>query len=202
MALHSINNQAMYESLRAYFESKLSISEAQFAVVAQALTPKSVRKNELVVWQGEVERRGAFVVKGCLRSYVVDKKEKEHILQFAPENWWISDQYSMLRGLPAMFSIDAVEDSEVLLFGPDFFPLLQTIGPEFQAFFHTLLQNSVASMLRRLISTLSATAEERYLEFLQMYPTLVQRLPQRMIAAYLGITPESLSRVRKELARS
>jgi len=192
----------MYERLRTYFQSQLTISDAQFEVVKQALTPKAVQKNGLVVWQGEVERRGAFVVKGCLRSYVVDKKEKEHIIQFAPENWWISDQYSMLRGLPAMFSIDAVEDSDVLLFGPDFFPLLQTISPEFQTFFHMLLQKSVAAMQRRLISTLSATAEERYLEFLQMYPTLAQRLPQRMIAAYLGITPESLSRVRKELSRS
>ncbi|WP_188815453.1 Crp/Fnr family transcriptional regulator [Hymenobacter cavernae] len=193
----------MYERLRAYFQNKLAMSEAQFEAIKQVLTPKSVRKHELVVWQGEVERHGAFVVKGCLRSYVVaDKKGKEHIIQFAPENWWISDQHSMLRGLPAMFSIDAVEDAEVLLFGPDFFPLLQTLGSDFQAFFHTLLQNSMAAMQRRLISTLSATAEERYLEFLQMYPTLVQRLPQRMIAAYLGVTPESLSRIRKELARS
>ncbi|WP_324677891.1 Crp/Fnr family transcriptional regulator [Hymenobacter sp. GOD-10R] len=199
---HPTDKQAMYERLRAYFQRQLAISDAQFEVVKQALIPKVLQRNELVVWQGEVERRGAFVVKGCLRSYVVDKKEKEHIIQFAPENWWISDQHSMLRGLPAMCSIEAVEESEVLLFGPDFFPLLQTLGPAFQAFFHTLLQNSMAAMQRRLIATLSATAEERYLEFLQMYPTLVQRLPQRMIAAYLGVTPESLSRIRKELARS
>ncbi|OUJ72872.1 Crp/Fnr family transcriptional regulator [Hymenobacter crusticola] len=193
----------MYEQLRAYFQTRLpGITDTQVEALQAQLQPRTLRRHEVLIRQGEAGRRGAFVVQGCLRSYVVDKKTKEHILQFAPESWWISDQYSMLRGLPAMFSIDALEDSEVLLFGPDFLPLLQTIGPEFQAFFHTLLQNSMASMQRRLISILSATAEERYLEFLQMYPTLVQRLPQRMIAAYLGITPESLSRVRKELARS
>ena len=87
MVPRSTDSQTMYERLRAYFQNKLPMSDVQFEVVMQVLTPKSVRKNELVVWQGEVERHGAFVVKGCLRSYVVDKKEKEHIIQFAPENW-------------------------------------------------------------------------------------------------------------------
>ncbi|QDA61520.1 Crp/Fnr family transcriptional regulator [Hymenobacter jejuensis] len=190
----------MYEQLETYFQQKLSLTEVQFAEITALLTPKSVRKGELVVRQGEVGRYGAFVAKGCLRSYVIDKKEKEHILQFAPENWWIADQNSILHNEPAMFYIDALEDSEVFLFGSAFFQKLQAIGPEFQSLFYTLLQNSVRSMQKRLISTLSATAEERYLEFIHTYPTLALRLPQRMIAAYLGVTPESLSRIRKELS--
>jgi len=200
---YKMSYEDQYSHLRIYFQTQLpEITDTQVEALQAHLHPRALRRNEVLIRQSEIERHGAFVVKGCLRSYVIDKKDKEHIIQFAPENWWISDQHSMLRGLPAAFSIDAVEDAEVLLFGPDFFPLLQTLGPAFQTFFHTLLQNSMAAMQRRLISTLSATAEERYVEFLQMYPTLVQRLPQRMIAAYLGITPESLSRVRKELARS
>jgi CRP-like cAMP-binding protein len=99
-----------------------------------------------------------------------------------------------------MFTIDAVEDSEVLLFDGTFFRKLSLITPAFTEFFHRLLQNNVRTLQRRLVLTLSASAEQRYVDFQQTYPTLARRLPQRMIAAYLGVTPESLSRIRRELA--
>ncbi|GAB3295368.1 Crp/Fnr family transcriptional regulator [Hymenobacter tenuis] len=191
----------MLDALRTYFQGKLPLSEEQLAELSTLLTWRHLAKQEVLVRQGEVGRYGAFVVQGCLRSFVTDARQKEHILQFAPENWWISDQHSLVRHEPALFSIDALENSEVLVFGADFYQRLQSFGPEFQAFFYRLLQNSLAAMQRRLIGVLSAPAEERYQEFLQLYPTLARRLPQRHIAAYLGITPESLSRIRGELAR-
>jgi CRP-like cAMP-binding protein len=191
----------MHHALRAYFQDKLPLTEAQLVELGHLLVPRHLKKHEVLVQQGELGRFGAFVVRGCLRSYVTDARQKEHILQFAPENWWISDQQGLIRQTPALFSIDALEDSEVLLFGASFLQQLQRFGPEFQGFFHKLLQNSFSAMQRRLIAVLSATAEERYLDFLQLYPTLARRLPQRLIAAYLGITPESLSRIRGELAR-
>ncbi|UPL47571.1 Crp/Fnr family transcriptional regulator [Hymenobacter sublimis] len=191
----------MLDALRTYFSGKLPLTEAQFADLAGLLTLRHLARHEVLVRQGEVGRYGAFVLKGCLRSFVTDERQKEHILQFAPENWWISDQHSLARQQPALFSIDALENSEVLVFGPAFYTRLHSFGPEFQTFFYQLLQNSLVALQRRLIGVLSAPAEARYQEFLLLYPTLARRLPQRHIAAYLGITPESLSRIRGERAR-
>ncbi|TGE24011.1 Crp/Fnr family transcriptional regulator [Hymenobacter aquaticus] len=191
----------MLAHLKSYLQAKLPLTDEQFATLARTLLPRELKRQQTLVRQGEVGRYGAFVTQGCLRSFVVDRKGKEHVLQFAPENWWIADQHGLIHHEPALFSIDALEDSRVLLFGPDFYQQLPQLGPPFQSFFYELQQNSLQAMQKRLIATLSAPAEERYLEFIRTYPSLAQRLPQRLIAAYLGITPESLSRIRKELSR-
>ncbi|SNR59802.1 MULTISPECIES: Crp/Fnr family transcriptional regulator [Hymenobacter] len=192
----------MLDALHTYFHNKIQFTESQLMELEELLTPRHVAKHEVLVRQGEIGRVGAFVVRGCLRSYVTDTRQKEHIIQFAPENWWISDQHSLTKQEASLFSIDALEDSDVLLFSGEFYRRFQSFGPAFQGFFYQLLQNSLVAMQRRLIGVLSAPAEERYQEFLHLYPTLARRLPQRHIAAYLGITPESLSRIRSELARS
>ncbi|KAA9327583.1 Crp/Fnr family transcriptional regulator [Hymenobacter busanensis] len=193
-------NDTGYDVLRQYFRQRLPVSDQQVAAIEALFEPRQLRRHEVLQPAGEVARFGAFVVRGCLRSFVVDDKGKEHILQFAPEQWWVSDQHSLLQHTPALFAIDAVEDAEVLLFDATFYRKLPHLTPDFPAFFHRLLQNSMHAMQKRLVLTLSASAEERYLDFVQTYPTLALRLPQRMIAGYLGVTPESLSRIRRELA--
>ncbi|MCC3159820.1 Crp/Fnr family transcriptional regulator [Hymenobacter sp. 15J16-1T3B] len=184
-----------------YFRRQLpAATPDELAAIEALFEPRQLARHEVLVRADEVARVGAFVARGCLRSFVVDAKGKEHIIQFAPENWWISDQNSLNRHEPAQFSIDAVEDAEVLLFDATFFRKLSQLTPAFTEFFHRLLQNNVRTLQRRLVLTLSASAEQRYVDFLQTYPTLARRLPQRMIASYLGVTPESLSRIRRELA--
>ncbi|OON66965.1 Crp/Fnr family transcriptional regulator [Hymenobacter sp. CRA2] len=196
-----MNSFAPQAVLLDYFRQHLSdATAAQLTAIEAIFEPRHLARHEELVRAGDVARVGAFVARGCLRSFVVDGKGKEHIIQFAPEHWWISDPNSLSRREPAQFTIDAVEDSEVLLFDATFFRKLSQITPAFTEFFHQLLQNNVRTLQRRLVLTLSASAEQRYVDFQHTYPTLARRLPQRMIAAYLGVTPESLSRIRRELA--
>lgn len=145
-------------------------------------------------------RHLAFVNGGCLREYTVDQKGDEHIIQFAIEDWWISDLNSFLSGMPTTHNIDALQDSDVLLLGTAARERLLESVPKIERFFRLLLEANYVATHKRINETLSASAEERYLAFLKTYPNLVEQVPQNHIASYLGITPQSLSRIRKELS--
>lgn len=162
---------------------------------------KKVSKHEMLLQEGEVCRNTFFVEKGLLRMYSIDKNGKEHVIQFAPENWLIGDRSSLYFNEKSRYYIEAVEDSEVLFLQPDFFSKLLEEFPNTIEKNDLIIQKHVKSLQDRINSLLGETAEERYLKFIKMYPDLLLRVPQWMIASYLGITPESLSRVRKELAK-
>jgi CRP-like cAMP-binding protein len=128
----------------------------------------------------------------------VDEKGAEHILQFASEGWWIADLSSYLTNEPSRFNIEAIEDSDVLLLSkPSWDTLMQTI-PKFEHYFRLLIQNHLITTQKRLMQSLAEPAEEKYVAFANTYPQCVQRVPQHMIASYLGITRETLSRLRKQ----
>ncbi|MCW3167274.1 Crp/Fnr family transcriptional regulator [Chryseobacterium sp. 09-1422] len=162
---------------------------------------KKVSKGELLLQYGEVCRNTFFVERGLLRMFSIDKNGKEHIIQFAPENWLIGDRSSLYFSEKSNYYIEAVEDSEVSVLQRDFFNKLLEEFPNSIEKNDLILQKHVKSLQDRINSLLGETAEERYLKFIKMYPDLLLRVPQWMVASYLGITPESLSRVRKELAR-
>ncbi|MDY0931301.1 MULTISPECIES: Crp/Fnr family transcriptional regulator [Chryseobacterium] len=162
---------------------------------------KKVAKHEMLLQEGQVCRNTFFVEKGLLRMYSIDKNGKEHVIQFAPENWLIGDRSSLYFNEKSRYYIEAVEDSEVLFLQPDFFSKLLEEFPNTIEKNDLIIQKHVKSLQDRINSLLGETAEERYLKFIKMYPDLLLRVPQWMIASYLGITPESLSRVRKELAK-
>lgn len=150
---------------------------------------------------GDVARSAAFVAAGCLRSYVIDPRGKEHIVQFAPETWWLADTESLAAGSPSQFFFEAIEDSVLLLLdGPSHQVILDRV-PGYGVAMRTGLQRHAAAKDQRIVSALSATAEERYLAFLATYPSIVQRVPQKMLASYLGVTPETLSRIRSKRSR-
>jgi CRP-like cAMP-binding protein len=130
----------------------------------------------------------------------VDHKGDEHVLQFAVRDWWISDLNSFLSGRPATYSIDALQDSEVLLLESESREKLLGTIPAMERFFRLLLEANYISQNRRIEESLSKSAEERYLAFMTTYPTIVEQIPQTQIASFLGITPQSLSRIRKELS--
>lgn len=173
---------------------RLSLCSVQYEI-------KKVAKGELLLQYGEVCRNTFFVEKGLLRMFSIDKNGKEHIIQFAPENWLIGDRSSLYFNEKSNYYIEAVEDSEVSVLQRDFFNNLLEEFPNSIEKNDLVLQKHVKSLQDRINSLLGETAEERYLKFIKMYPDLLLRVPQWMVASYLGITPESLSRVRKELAR-
>ena len=143
----------------------------------------------------------AFVEKGLLRPFAADDKGHEHITQFAFEGWWIADQVSFLTGEPSEYNIEAMEDCELLLLTRQAEDEMLEKIPKFERNFRILLQNNLIATQKRLASSLSQTAEERYSELISSCPdTLPNRLPQHMLASYLGISPETLSRIRKQMS--
>jgi CRP-like cAMP-binding protein len=162
---------------------------------------KQVSKGDILLSSGDVASFIYRVETGCLKSYVVDNAGKKHILQFAPENWLISDLDSFTNGKPSIIFIEAIEDSEVSVIGKSNFSDLYSLEKEVLIETNIKYRNSLIATNKRIISLLSATAEERYIAFTETYPTLIQRLPLKLIASYIGITPEYLSDIRRKMAK-
>ena len=190
----------MFDLLRAHIEKRIHLSDEEFSRCTQFFIPRKVKKRQFLLQEGDICRHIAFVNSGCLRAYTVDHKGEEHIIQFAIEDWWISDLNSYLTGSPATYNIDALQDSEVLLLEKSARDKLLEAVPSIERFFRLLQEANYIATHRRINNSLSASAEERYLQFIKTYPALVEQVPQGHIASYLGITPQSLSRIRKELS--
>lgn len=190
----------MFELLYKKVNEIIPVSEEEFNFCRTLFTPRKLRKRQYLLQEGDVAKYQAFVEKGILRSYTVDDKGMEHILQFAVEGWWITDLYSFLTDEPSRFNIDVIEDAEVLLINKTSSDLLMKDLPKFERYFRILFQNHLISTQRRLMQSHAESAEEKYLKFASSHPTCALRIPQHMIASYLGITRETLSRVRNKLA--
>lgn len=190
----------MFEKLFENIRKKIVITKREEEICRSLFIPKKLRKRQYLLQQGDVSKYTAFIEKGLLRSYVIDDKGTELIMQFAPEGWWINDMYSAITGEPAEQNIDAIEDSELLLLTNQGYEQLMQEAPVFERFFRLQLQNSFVALQRRLKGNITQTAEEKYKNFIQSYPNIAQRVPQHNIASFLGITPESLSRIRKHMA--
>ncbi|MDO5616459.1 MAG: Crp/Fnr family transcriptional regulator [Cruoricaptor ignavus] len=190
------------QNIEQYLSEVLEIPKDAVQHCGAYYTMNKVKKGEALLKEGEVCQYTFFVEKGLLRMYSIDKNGKDHIIQFAPENWLISDRSSLYFNEKSKYYIDAVEDSEVLLLSPDFFQNLKMQHPGSILNNDMMLQKHIRNLQNRVHSLLAETAQERYLNFIKMYPNILQRVPQWMVASYLGITPESLSRVRKELVKS
>lgn len=191
----------MYSLFFRTLSEKFHFSEADLEVLKNELKPKKIRKKQYLLQEGDVCKFMAFVEKGALRSYTVDEKGSEHIIQFALEGWTISDLYSFLTGEPATYNIDAVEDSELVLISKAAHDKLLETLPKYESYMRLQLTGAYIAMQKRLTSIISLPLEERYAGFTATYPQIVQRFPQHMIASYMGLTPETLSRVRRKMNR-
>jgi CRP/FNR family transcriptional regulator, anaerobic regulatory protein len=191
---------ASFARLRSYLTARAALTPAEIEFVRGLFTPRHLERGEVLQRAGERARLMVFVAKGCLRSYVIDEKGKVHIVGFAAEDWWLSDSAPYLERGPATLFIDAIEASDVLLTDHASHERMLDAIPALAAAYRTGLQRLAAARDKRIISSLTASARDRYVEFVDRYPTLVRRVPLRMLASYLGMTPETLSRVRKNLS--
>ena len=151
--------------------------------------------------KGQVCSFEAFIIKGCVKRYYIDHEGDEVILQFAVENWWLSDMVSFTEQVPSLLYIETIEDTELLQITFQNKELLFKEIPKLERVFRLLVQRAYSVLENRFFTGLTASAEERYLNFIKKYPVLPQRVPQYQIASYLGITPEALSRIRASLLR-
>ena len=191
-----------FRKLRAYLEARATFTEAEFAFLETLYVPLALTAGEFFQRAGEPATRAAFVTAGCLRSYVIGDDGKEHILQFAPEDWWVGDPAGVIApGAPAQCFIDAIEDSHLLTFDRVAHEQSMRV-PGVAAGYRAGLERKGAATAERIAGALSASAEERYEAFVRKYPSIVQRVPQFMLASYLGVTPETLSRVRRNRSRA
>jgi CRP-like cAMP-binding protein len=190
----------MFELLQKSVLEKVSVSEEEFNFCKTLFIPKKLRKKQYLLQEGDVCKYTAFVEKGMLRMFTVDEKGNEPILQFSSEGWWVADLYSFLTDEPSKYNIEALEDCELLLITKESWNILLEKVPAFERYFRILIQNSLIATQRRLMSSISETAEEKYLKLIDNFPGCLQRVPQHMIASYLGITRETLSRVRSQMA--
>jgi CRP-like cAMP-binding protein len=190
---------SMFDILYQHIISKVSLTAEEWEIITQHCIPKKVRKKQYLLQAGDKAEFSIFVTKGCLRSYSVDDAGEEHIVQFALAGWWIGDTSAFLTNEPASYHIDALEDTEVLLFEREEVDKLFDLVPMFERYMRLLLQGNYVAMHKRLVSAISTTAEEKYLRMQKQYPDIMQRVPQHMIASYLGLKPETLSRIRKKL---
>jgi CRP/FNR family transcriptional regulator, anaerobic regulatory protein len=188
------------EILLQNINKHIILSQEEEEQLIALLKPKKLRKKQFFLQEGDIQKHAVFVTAGCLRGYTVDKNGFEHVLQFAPAGWWIGDLRSITTQQPGILNIDAIDDSEMILLLRSDLEILYAAIPKLERFFRILAENSLATYQHRLIDNLSLSAMERYNNFCGLYPSLIEYLPQKQIAAYIGVTPEFLSKMLSQAA--
>lgn len=188
--------------LIANLSKHISLTPEEITFFSSLLKPKTLAKKDFLFCEGEVCKQETFVVKGCLKAYYHDENGFEHVVDFLIEEWWANDLYSLFTQTPSKLNIKATENTEVLQISKNNLEILYQRIPKFERFFRVLFQNAFIAQRDQINSTLSLSAEERYLLFLQKKPYAEKRFSQKDIASYLGITPPFLSALRKKLSKS
>ncbi|MGZ3867011.1 MAG: Crp/Fnr family transcriptional regulator [Bacteroidia bacterium] len=189
------------ELLFKNLERHVSLSEKDKKLLSETFHVKKYKRKQFLLESGDPSKYTYFVKEGCLRTYYTDKEGEEHVISFSIEDWWAGDIASFTTGEPSVFSIDTLEDSEVLFADKAGMDKLYREIPQLEKYFRIIFQNALAAQFQRITNTNSFTAEERYIAFQKKYPQFVFRIPQKYLASYLGITPEFLSKLKKQLLK-
>lgn len=191
----------MYTLLRENIAKHIHLTDEEFEQFSAPFYLQKVQKRQMLLREGEICKFEGFVNKGCLRVFYLDESGIENVLYFAIEGWWITDIDSFTNQSPSILNIEALEDSEILMISYPYKSILYDTLPKVEKLYRIMTQKTHAALQRRMISSLSKTADKRYLEFVTKYPQLEQRLSQQQVAAYLGISHEFLSKIRKKVAK-
>lgn len=191
----------MYEALFTSVTEKVALTDSELTGLKSYFIPKKIRKRQYLLNAGDVCQYITFVEKGLLRSFMTDDDGRESVVQFASEGRWISDMESFFSGKDGVYNIEAIEDSEVLNLPRHAMNEMMDKLPAMERYFRLLMQNNIVALQRRVVAYMSLSAEEKYLKLMEIYPEVINRAPQQHIASYLGITPETLSRIRKQVSQ-
>ncbi len=181
-----------------HISNHISLTGKEEKLLLSKVRSREFLKGQVVAHEGEISKFINFVISGSLKSFHMDNKGNEHILAFAIEDWWIGDLGSFATQKPADYTIQCIENCELAQLSYEDLQILYTEIPQLERFFRIVIQKAYVFFQRRIIDNLSLTAKEKYLNFIKQYPQFEQRVPQYMIASYLGFTPEFLSKIRKE----
>lgn len=191
----------MFDVFESYLAGRASFTDPELALMRSSAVENNVSKRELILKEGAICTHLIFVTHGLLRLFRVDEKGNEHTLRFTPENFWMSDRESYTAGKPSNFNIEAIEDTRFLSWKkPDFDHLLTEI-PALKQLMKSLITRQQIASQNRLYSSISDTAEQRFLQFVKNYPGIYSRVPLHMVASYLGVSRETLTRIRSRGAR-
>ena len=188
----------MFESFADYLREKAGVTDEELKLLQNVAIEKRLRKRQYLLQEGDVSHYNSFIVKGCLRLYRVGKDGTEYILKFGIENWWMSDYESFNSGFPSKSNIDALEDCELILIKKEDFDHLFNTIPNLKNLRAKLDNRSFDASQNRILSNISDTAEEKYSNFMQSYPDIYNRVPLHMIASFLGLSRETLTRIRQK----
>jgi CRP-like cAMP-binding protein len=191
----------MFSALATYLVEKGGLTNDELRQVEEMAVPKKIRKRQYLLQEGDISHYIGFVVKGCFRLYGVGKNGEEYSMRFAIENWWISDFDSFQSGLPSKYNIEALEDGELLMIKKEKFEALIETIPNFKKLIEKLTAKNYEAHQNRILSNISETAEEKYDNFIKSYPQIYERIPLHMVASFLGLSRETLSRVRQQHAK-
>ena len=187
----------MHAPIVKHITNHISPTQDDLQLFNSVLTQVSVSKGQFLLKSGTYVKHQYFVVKGCLKAYYLDDKGNSHIIQFAVENWWISDFEAFFNQTPAKLYIESIEDAQLLSISYDNLQRVYDQAPIYERYFRLLLTKAFIGQSKRILSSQEKNTKERYLDFCASYPLIEDRVPNYDIANYLGVTPENLSRVRR-----
>ena len=179
----------------------VSLTPEEEQLILTQVEVKHYKAKSLLLKAEEVSRNTYFVQRGVVRSFTINDQIIEHVLHFACEGWWIGDMYSYIAEKPGNLFIEVVEDAELIRISKENHQILYQEIPKLECFFRILVENSLVAHQERLMDNMSLTAEERFEKFCSKYPTLIQRVPQKQIASYIGVTPEFFSKMKARLLK-